>query len=201
MQQVEIPHAAFESYIFASTNETRKQLTYIQIAMRGDHAFARAVDGHRALEIKFEGIFPHEKEIYVSRANAQKLCKVASTKKARQGKWVVEISEKEIVDCRHVDLGITIAIPILHSLDTPYPDIAMIFPAAMSEGQSAANLWGVNLTYLLDVERWRKRIGLDDPNWVKVQTPIDPLSPLMISNWSPSADIQWKTVIMSARLP
>lgn len=202
MESVVIPHAIFETHIFASTDATREHLTYVQISMCGDHVIGRATDGHRAFEIRVDGIFPNDKELYISKANAQKLCKAASTIGARRGMWTVKISEEGSSDCCHSDLVTTISIPVLHELSTPYPDIMQIFPMAVSGGSSAANLWGMNLTYLLDIERWRKRVDLCvDPNWVKVQTPSDPSSPLLISEWSASADIQWRIAVMPARLP
>lgn len=200
MESVAIPHAIFESHIFASVDATREHLTYIQISMRGDHVIGRATDGHRAFELKLNGVFPKEGELYISKANAQKLCKAATTKKARQGVWVIEVLE-DGAHFSHADLGITIAIPVLLKLDKDYPDLTQIFPMVASQGLSAVNLWGINLAYLLDVERWRKRVGLEEPDWVKVQTPVDPLSPLMISEWNASAEIQWKTIVMPARLP
>ena len=119
MQQIVIPHAVFEISIFASTDSIRENLPYIRISMHGDYATAQATDGHRAIDLRFDGIFPHEKEVLFSRDDAQKLCKAARTKKARLGSWTVDISEEDIASCNHVELGITIAIPVMHNPDTP----------------------------------------------------------------------------------
>lgn len=200
MESIALPHAIFEAHIFAGTEVKRENLKFIQISLRGDHVIGRATDGHRGFEIKIEGTYPKEGELYISKADAQKLCKAATTKKARRGTWVVEVTEDGACFF-HADLGVTIAIRVLLKLDKDYPDMAQIFPMVLSQGNSAANLWGINLSYLLDVERWRKRTGLDeDKPWVKIQTPVDPSSPLMISECNAQADIQWRVIVMPASL-
>lgn len=154
---------------FASMDETRHSLSFIEVCKRGDHWFAVATDGHRLAKVRLTMTGATiTTDCFHIPAAALKALKVK-----RGAKVVVEVKRGSVTFTG--DAG-TPSTPID---ETPrFPEWEQVIPSPNTG--DAAKCIGVNPRYLADIGDYAIKCG-HKSNGIAIEMPADDLSPIRVT--------------------
>lgn len=194
---IQIPHAAFELYAFASKRGSgRDNLEYVAIEFDGNGAaIAIATDGHRLHTVDWVAPDTDERTFYITADDAKEVASFVRKGALRSGYWAGTF-EDLAMRCEMVGAP-PLKINVYDKLEAGYPDWRQAVPDHRDDGTEAA-IFGCNLQYLADLAKWHKRIG--GMKEVRIQPGATSREPVRITPAPNDHDFEWMHTIMPCRL-